>query len=190
MPRLPGRHQSVNAGTAIRALRLCFPDLPNAAFEAGMTGASWPGRLQNITGRLAALAPAGAELWLDGGHNEAGGRVLAEAMADLEDKAPRPLVLIYGALQTKDAVGFLRHFVGLAAGVFAAPVQGEQAGRAPEDIAAAARSLGLSVGTCDSAAAALRLLAARDWPVAPRILIAGSLYLVGEILAENGTPPA
>ena len=73
----------------------------------GMVSASWPGRLQNIgRGKLAALAPDGAELWLDGGHNEAGGRVLAEAMADFEDKAPRPLVLLYGGLQTKDAEGF------------------------------------------------------------------------------------
>jgi dihydrofolate synthase/folylpolyglutamate synthase len=189
LPRLAGRHQLVNAGTAIAALRQCLPELPFAAFETGVVKADWPGRLQNIgRGRLAALAPKGAELWLDGGHNEAGGRVLAEAMADCEDKASRPLVLLYGGLQSKDAAGFLRHFVGLAAEVFALPVRGEQAGRAPEEVVAIARSLGLKAESCSDAEAALRALARYDSP-SPRILIAGSLYLVGEILAANGTPP-
>ena len=190
LPRLAGRHQIVNAGTAIAAVRQCAPNLPLAAFERGMVSASWPGRLQNIgRGKLAALAPDGAELWLDGGHNEAGGRVLAEAMADFEDKAPRPLVLLYGGLQTKDAEGFLRHFAGLAAEVVAVPVRGEQAGRTPAEISALARGLGMKTDVQRGAEEALRALAARPWAVPPRILIAGSLYLVGEILAANGAPP-
>jgi dihydrofolate synthase/folylpolyglutamate synthase len=190
LPRLPGRHQVVNAGTAIAALRQCLPNLPLAAYEEGIVKATWPGRLQNLgRGRLAALAPKGAELWLDGGHNEAGGRALAEAMADFEDKAPRPLVLCYGALQTKDAAAFLRHFVGLATEVVALPVRGEQVGRAPEDVAATARSLGLMAQAGSSAEDALQNLARREWKTPPRILIAGSLYLVGDVLAANGTPP-
>ena len=190
LPRLPGRHQVVNAGTAIAALRQCLPNLPLAAYEEGIVKATWPGRLQNLgRGRLAALAPKGAELWLDGGHNEAGGRALAEAMADFEDKAPRPLVLCYGALQTKDAAAFLRHFVGLATEVVALPVRGEQVGRPPEDVAAAARSLGLTAQASSSAEDALQGLARREWKTPPRILIAGSLYLVGDVLAANGTLP-
>ncbi len=190
LPRLRGRHQIVNAGTAIAALRQCAPNLAPVAFERGMVSASWPGRLQNIgRGKLAALAPDGAELWLDGGHNEAGGKVLAEAMADFEDKAPRPLVLVYGALQTKDAAGFLRHFAGLAKEILAVPVRGEQAGRAPQEIAGLARGLGMKAEAWPGAEEALRALAGRTWAVPPRILIAGSLYLVGEILAANGTPP-
>ncbi|WP_298357795.1 folylpolyglutamate synthase/dihydrofolate synthase family protein [Rhodoblastus sp.] len=190
LPRLPGRHQIVNVGTAIAALRQCVPNISLAAFGRGIAAASWPGRLQNIgRGKLAALAPEGAELWLDGAHNEAGGRVLAEAMADFEDRSPRPLILLYGGLQTKDAAAFLRHFVGLAKDIFALPVRGEQAGRAPEEIAAIARGLGMHVEIHLHAEQALRALAARTWAVPPRILIAGSLYLVGEILAANGTPP-
>jgi dihydrofolate synthase/folylpolyglutamate synthase len=146
--------------------------------------------LQNIgRGRLAALAPEGAELWLDGGHNEAGGQALAEAMADFEDKASRPLVLLYGGLQTKDAGGFLRHFVGLASEVHALPVRGEQAGRAPQEVAAIAHRLGLDAQVQPDVEEALRALARRVWARPPRILIAGSLYLVGEILSANGTPP-
>jgi dihydrofolate synthase/folylpolyglutamate synthase len=190
MPRLPGRHQVINAGTAIAALRQCLPILPLAAFELGVARATWPGRLQNLNrGRLAELMPEGAELWLDGGHNEAGGRVLAEAMAEFEDKAPRPLVLLYGGLQTKDASGFLRHFVGLAAEVLALPVPGEQAGRSPDEVAAIAGALGIRSRPCSGVDEALGDLAGRNWPQPPRILIAGSLYLVGETLAANGTPP-
>lgn len=190
LPRLPGRHQLINAGAAVAALRLCFPGLPLAAYEAGVAKASWPGRLQNLgRGRLAALAPKGAELWLDGGHNEAGGRVLAEAMADFEDKTPRPLVLLYAVLQSKDAQAFLQHFRGLAGEVLTLPISGEQAGRDPEDVAALARDLGFKSHACASIGAALRELAARPWREAPRIVIAGSLYLAGEALAADGATP-
>ena len=132
LPRLPGRHQIVNAGTAIAALRQCVPESCHwRPSKRGMVSASWPGRLQNIgRGKLAALAPDGAELWLDGGHNEAGGRVLAEAMADFEDKAPRPLVLLYGGLQTKDAAGFPAPFRRSGGrGLSLCRCRGEQAGR-------------------------------------------------------------
>jgi dihydrofolate synthase/folylpolyglutamate synthase len=190
MPRLPGRHQLVNAGTAIAALRLCFPELPNAAYEAGAAKATWPGRLQNLgRGRLAALGPAGAEIWLDGGHNEAGGRVLAEAMADFEEKTPRPLILLYGCLHTKDPQAFLRHFAGLAAEVLALPVSGEQRGRAPSEIAACARALGIESRVVAGPEAGLRVLAGRNWTAPPRILIAGSLYLAGDVLAADGSTP-
>ncbi len=190
LPRLSGRHQLVNAGAAIAALRVCFPDLPTAAFEAGMVKAVWPGRLQRLgRGRLASLAPPGAELWLDGGHNEAGGRVLAEAMADFEEKAPRPLVLLYGALQTKDLLAFLRHFTGLAGDVLALPISGEQVGRSPEEVASQARDLGFRAHACASVEAALREISERKWPHPPRIIIAGSLYLAGEVLAADGAGP-
>jgi dihydrofolate synthase/folylpolyglutamate synthase len=146
--------------------------------------------LQNLSrGRLAALAPPGAELWLDGGHNEAGGRVLAEAMADFEEKTPRPLVLLYGCLQTKDPQAFLRHFAGLASEVVTLPVSGEQIGRAQEEIAGLARDLGFKARAASGPEAALRELAARDWTTPPRIMIAGSLYLVGEVLTADGSIP-
>ena len=86
-PRLPGRHQFTNAGTAIAALRRRASALPAAAIEAGLANVDWPARLQRLTGRCAvARAPAGAEIWLDGGHNPGAGLVVAEAMADLEER--------------------------------------------------------------------------------------------------------
>ena len=190
LPRLAGRHQHGNAATAIAALRAIAADLPTSALERGMLEADWPARLQRLRGGpLAALAPAQAEVWLDGAHNEAGGRVLAEAMADFEDQSPRPLTLICGTLTTKDTAGFLSHFKGLAQETLAVPISEEHAGRSAEEVAAIARGVGLSAAACDSVASALRFLAARDWPKPPRILIAGSLYLAGAVLEQNGDAP-
>jgi len=94
MPRLSGPHQIGNAGVAIATLRACFPDLPDDAFARGMTGVDWPARLQRLTrGALVERAPAGADVWLDGGHNEAGGKALAEAMAEMAAQSPRPLAV-------------------------------------------------------------------------------------------------
>jgi dihydrofolate synthase/folylpolyglutamate synthase len=190
LPRLAGRHQIQNAGTAIAALRQFDPLLADAAFEAGMVRVDWPARLQRLTvGPLHALAPDGAELWLDGGHNVAGGRVLGEAMADLEARMPRPLVIICGTLATKDTAGFLSAFRGLARQVIAVPIPGEHAGRAPQEVAAAAAKAGLRADCASSVAEALELIAAASWDETPRILIAGSLYLAGTVLEANGALP-
>jgi dihydrofolate synthase/folylpolyglutamate synthase len=190
LPRLAGRHQHGNAATAIAALRAILPDLPTRALERGLTDVDWPARLQRLrAGPLVALAPAQAEVWLDGAHNEAGGRALAEAMADFEEQRQRPLALICGILASKNAAGFLAHFKGLAQETLAVPIAGEHAGRAAEEVAAIARGVGLSAAACDSVASALSFLAARAWEKPPRILIAGSLYLAGQVLEENGAAP-
>ncbi|WP_395666511.1 bifunctional folylpolyglutamate synthase/dihydrofolate synthase [Methylocella sp.] len=190
LPRLPGRHQIENAATAVALARLIAPELPAEAFERGLLQVEWPARLQNIVkGRLVELAPAGAEIWLDGGHNEDGGRAVAEAMADFGERAERPLVLVCGTLTTKDTGAFLRAFAGLAQEAIAVPVRADLYGKPAAEVAAAAKAAGVDAAACDSVADALRFLAAREWPTPPRILIAGSLYLAGEALALNGTPP-
>jgi len=123
-PRLYGRHQYENAGLAIAALRAIKRfAIPPAAYEAGMTKADWPARLHRLgQGRLVDLAPAGSELWLDGGHNPDGGRAVAAALADLEERVSRPLVLIVGMLASKDCQGFLNNFAGLARRMIAVPI--------------------------------------------------------------------
>ncbi len=190
MPKLRGRHQLQNVAAAIATLRLVAPDLPASAYERGVVDAVWPARLQQLkTGELLALAPPGAELWLDGGHNEAGGQALAAAMGEFEDRTPRPLALICGTLATKDTTAFLRPFRGLVAQVYAVPIAGEHSARTADDVAQAARAAGLTAQSYDDVESALRGIAARDWMVPPRILIAGSLYLAGEVLAANGTLP-
>jgi dihydrofolate synthase/folylpolyglutamate synthase len=191
LPRLAGRHQHVNAGTAIAALRAAgYGGLPARAFEQGMLGADWPARLQRLSrGKLVELLPPRAELWLDGGHNPDGGRVLAQAMADLADRNPAPLVMIAGLLSTKDALSTLGHFKGLAQGLIAVPIQNTLVARPAEEVAGLAREVGLNAEVAGSVEQALREIAGRAWAVPPRILICGSLYLAGEVLSANGTLP-
>ena len=188
-PKLYGRHQFENAGTAIAALRVAGLKLPAAAFEAGMTKVDWPARMQRLShGRLAALLPPESELWLDGGHNADGGRAIAAALADLEERVSRPLVLVVGMLSTKDNEGFLRNFSGLARRVIAVPIHQDKAVPAAA-LADIARSIGIPAFARDDVDSAIETAGKLDLEPAPRVLITGSLYLAGEVLAANGTPP-
>jgi dihydrofolate synthase / folylpolyglutamate synthase len=188
-PRLYGRHQFENAGTAIAALRASGLKLPPAAFESGMTRVEWPARMQRLShGKLLSLLPAESELWLDGGHNADGGRVIAGALADLEERVSRPLVLIVGMLSTKDSEGFLRNFSGLARRVITVPIHQDKAVPAAE-LAEIAGSVGIPAISRDAVENALTVAGRLDLAPAPRVLITGSLYLAGEVLAANGTPP-
>ncbi len=188
-PHLPGRHQFTNAGTAIAALRSSGLNLSQPAVERGLENVQWPARLQRLTaGALVGRAGKDVELWLDGGHNPGAGAVIAEAMADLEERVPRPLVFIVGMLSTKDPVGFLRPFAGLANRVYTVPAPSD-AGRDPEELAGVARQAGLRAEAKESVEAALDAIAAEKWQASPRVLICGSLYLAGRVLDLNGTPP-
>lgn len=191
-PKLYGRHQFENAGLAIAALRAIKPfKISPAAYEAGMIKADWPARLQRLAqGRLVELAPAGSELWLDGGHNPDGGRAIAAALADLEERVSRPLVLIVGMLASKDCEGFLGNFTGLVRRMIAVPVPGAEKGMSAEAVADAARAIGLPATSRDNLIEALDAARKLDLDPPPRILITGSLYLAGEVLRENGTLPA
>ena len=191
-PKLYGRHQFENAGLAIAALRAIKPfKIAPAAYEAGMIKADWPARLQRLAqGRLVELAPAGSELWLDGGHNPDGGRAIAAALADLEERVSRPLVLIVGMLASKDCEGFLSNFTGLVRRMIAVPVPGAEKGMSAEAVADAARAIGLPATSRDNLIEALEAARKLDLDPPPRILITGSLYLAGEVLRENGTLPA
>jgi dihydrofolate synthase/folylpolyglutamate synthase len=188
-PKLYGRHQFENAGTAIAGLRAAGLKLPVAAFEAGMTKVEWPARMQRLAhGRLATLLPPESELWLDGGHNADGGRAVADALADLEERVSRPLVLVVGMLSTKDAGGFLRNFSGLARRVITVPVHQDKSVPAGA-LADIAHSIGIPAIARDTVESALSVAGKLDLEPAPRVLITGSLYLAGEVLAANGTPP-
>jgi dihydrofolate synthase / folylpolyglutamate synthase len=190
-PKLIGRHQFINAGTAIAALRTAgFEGFEAEAFEAGLTRAEWPGRLQRLNrGRLPEIAPSGCEIWLDGGHNADGGRVLAAAMADQSERSDAPLVLIAGMLGTKDSQAFFKNFSGLAREVIAVPIAGQIAARPAEEVASIAGSVGLTTSIASSVESALASLHNYVWDRPPRVLICGSLYLAGEVLAANGTLP-
>ncbi len=185
MPALVGRHQVINAGTAVvAALEAKKLDIGEKAIEQGLVAARWPARMQRLSsGPLPALLSEGCELWLDGGHNPAAGRFLAQTLADLEDRAPKPLYLVVGMMGLKDAAGFLGHFRGLVKGVVTVPIPGaHEAPFAPEALADVARSLGFTAEPAADIDIALRQVEAAS-PGAKRILIAGSLYLAGHVLA-------
>jgi dihydrofolate synthase/folylpolyglutamate synthase len=191
-PRLVGAHQIANAATAIAALRAqdLFP-LDDAMIEKGLTTVSWPARMQRLTyGPLLDDAPEGAELWLDGGHNPHAAAAIARALADLEEKRPRPLYLVTGMLNTKDPAGFFAHFRGLARHVSTIDIPGEVNALKAGALYDAARAAGLKADPADDLGDALDQITARAMLDAgeppPRILICGSLYLAGRILAQNG----
>jgi dihydrofolate synthase/folylpolyglutamate synthase len=188
-PRLFGRHQFDNAGLAIATLRaLDALRIDAAAFEAGIVAAEWPARMQRLgSGALVDQAPPGCEIWLDGGHNAEGGRVAAAALGDLEERVSRPLVVIAGMMANKDAGAFLANFAGLTRHVMAVQIPGRDQAMPPERLADAARRLGMRVEISESVEAALHSLTALVYEVPPRILITGSLYLAGHVLAVNGT---
>ncbi len=189
-PRLAGPHQFDNAGTAIAALRAAGLGLPASAFEQGLVKAEWPARMQRLAhGTLKDLLPEGSELWLDGGHNADGGRAVASAVGEIEERVPRPLVLIVGMLTTKDAAGFLRNFAGLARRVIAVPIPKQDKSYTGEALANVAREAGIPADSADTLQDALRAIGALALAPPPRVLIAGSLYFAGEALRQNGTPP-
>ena len=190
-PKLFGRHQFDNAGLAIATLRaLDILKIDTAAYEAGIVSAEWPARMQRLAaGALLDQAPPGCEIWLDGGHNAEGGRVVAAALGDLEERVSRPLVVIVGMMANKDAGAFLANFAGLTRHIIAVPIPGRDSAMSPDRLADAARALGMRVETLGSVEAALSSLARLAYEVPPRILITGSLYLAGHVLAANGTPP-
>lgn len=191
-PRLPGRHQFANAAAAIAAVKAAGFPVNERSADKAMASVTWPGRMQRLPqGALSELAPKGAEVWVDGGHNPGAGIVIAEALTEQEEKFPRPLFLISGMINTKDQTGYFKPFHGMARHVYTVPVTMSDAGVPNEELAVRATEAGLSAEPVSSVANALMLL--RDtWDEnepAPRILIGGSLYLVGEVLAANGTPP-
>ncbi|TFF19115.1 bifunctional folylpolyglutamate synthase/dihydrofolate synthase [Jiella endophytica] len=191
LPRLPGRHQIVNAATAIAALRQGPMPPSDAAVEKGMASVEWFGRMQRITtGPLLDIAVEGAEIWIDGGHNPGAGVAIAETLADMEERVQRPLFLIAGMINTKEPVGFFSAFAGMARRVFTVPVNMSEAGINPDELADAAIEAGLDAEPSNSVEEAIRLVSA-NWQMvpAPRFLICGSLYLVGEVLGRNGLAP-
>ena len=187
LPRLIGRHQLENAGAAIATLRHLPFSVDEAAIATGLQNVEWPARLQPIPfGPIVDAAPPGAEIWLDGGHNPAAGEVLASAIAELEERNPRPLYLVAGMLTSKDASGFFAPFEGLAREVVTVPIPDVEASFDAGELANDAARAGLTARVAASVEDALGSLP-RTEPV--RVLICGSLYLAGHVLKIQETVP-
>ncbi|MGF1477434.1 MAG: bifunctional folylpolyglutamate synthase/dihydrofolate synthase [Geminicoccaceae bacterium] len=182
MPALPGRHQIVNAGTAVALARNLGPLAPDKdAIASGLQAVEWAGRLQRVSdGPLRHLVRDGDELWLDGGHNPSAGEVLATFFKGLP---PKNLRIIIGMLEVKDAHGFLAPLAPLVDQAFTVEIPGERSSMDARALAGRAGELGINATPCPSIPAAL---AEASQGADARIAILGSLYLIGHVLSLNG----
>ena len=183
-PGLIGPHQLENAGIAVASARaLGWPALDGRAIQTGIASARWPGRLQRLEGGLlSARLGQDRELWIDGGHNRAAGEALARMAEGWSD---RPLQVVMGHLAVRPPEEFLAPLADRIASFHGVPVPGAYACHAPEALADAARALGLKAHSSPDTARALDDIA-RHHPGPARVLICGSLYLAGSVLAEEG----
>lgn len=187
-PGLVGAHQAMNAGTAAM-LALSLGLTPEVIGE-GVRRARWPARMQPLVRgpQAAPVLAVGGELWLDGGHNPHGAAAAAGFIASLQARDPRPFVLLCGLLGNKDSEGFLSAFKALAPdAVIALPIGSSPSGLTPDALAALAAAAGFQAQAATSVAdgIARALLVA---PQRPRLLICGSLYLAGDVLADGNLP--
>jgi dihydrofolate synthase/folylpolyglutamate synthase len=191
LPRLQGAHQAMNAALAIAMLRHQNSILVrDSALKAALGWAEWPARLQRLgAGPLADLLPRSAELWLDGGHNPGAARAVADFFRS-HVPAGRPFHIVFGLLESKDAVGVLKPFRNRSITLHTVPIEGH-AHHAPGALAAAAREEGITAIPARDIADALGWIARHaDRAAPPIVLILGSLYLAGEVLRANGQVPA
>ena len=186
LPRLVGRHQMANAGTAVAALR-AVPDLfdNDVAIAKGLQNVRWPARMQRLTyGPLSEKTGGSVDLWLDGGHNPHAAQALSQTLADMDERSPRPLHLIVGMMRGKDPAAFLQPFQGLVKHVTTVPIEGED-GFSARALYEYARKAGFEADMATDPQDALDQILARRRD-RPRVLICGSLYLAGQVLQENG----
>ena len=192
LPRLAGRHQLANAAAALATVSAAGFEISQESGERAMESVVWPARMQRLSeGRFPELLPEGSELWLDGGHNPHAAAMIAETLAGMQDRTERPLFLIAGMINTKDATGYFHAFEGMVRHVFTVPVTESEAGVDPERLADDAEAAGLTAQPMKSVEEVLRLLG-EGWnrlEPPPRVLIGGSLYLAGAVLRDNGTFP-
>lgn len=183
-PALPGAHQIANAAQAVILAR-AFPgvDITAAHIAKGLTDVVWPARLQRLRqGPIVDVLPAGWELWLDGGHNPDAGQAIGAHVQQLW--GDRPLHLICGMIESKDPTGFLKPFAGLAESLHCVTIPGEKAAIPATDLVRMAEAAGLRAVTAPDALDAAREIV-RAHPVPARLMICGSLYLAGRILAGH-----
>jgi dihydrofolate synthase/folylpolyglutamate synthase len=185
-PSLTGDHQITNAATAaIAAKQFTHLGISDNAIRCGIQNARWPGRLQPLDGASAKLLPAGWSLWLDGGHNAAASEALAAVAKQWNDQ---PLHLIFGFLNSRDPQEFLGPLAKHLSTLQAVPIPGEDASLSATETADAAKQLGIATEEAEGFAEALhRIVEQAKSP--GRILICGSLYLAGAVLAYEEAPP-
>ncbi len=191
LPSLVGTHQIENAGLAIAACLEFFDQMGKGlsadAISKGLRSARWPGRLQLLErGRLHHMLPEGSEIWLDGGHNDHAGQAVAAFVNQIQGRDPRPLAIIVGMLASRDPKTYLQHVAPLADMGAAVPLLSTGEGHDPAALIDTAREYDLELRPASSIKEALAQFFSED--AAVRVMFCGSLYLVGDAIAANGTP--
>ncbi|AQR73070.1 folylpolyglutamate synthase/dihydrofolate synthase family protein [Sphingomonas sp. LM7] len=187
LPALAGPHQPGNLALAIAMLRhQRVLAVPTEALHTAARTARWPARMQHLSpGPLTTLLPEGAELWLDGGHNTNAAEAVSAAVARIA--GGRPVHLVLGMLENKDAEAMIARFARIASSLVAVPVPGHPH-HSPERLAALAQQAGIAATQAADIPAALAAIRP-DPRGAPLVLILGSLYLAGTALEANDELP-
>ncbi len=191
LPKLAGEHQLENAALAIAAIRSANIEVSSEAFAKGMRNVTWPGRLEKLPcGKITKQLLDHSDIWIDGGHNPSAGEAIAAELVRQDAMTSRKTLLVCGMINTKEPFGYFKPYEALDAEVFAIPVAMSEASIAPETLVEVAQSAGLTTQCFVSLQAAIcevskRLKQTPDM----RILFCGSLYMVGEVLELNETPP-
>ena len=179
LPKLIGQHQIENAGTAIAAMREL--SIPDEACKESMKNVYWPASMQRLeSGPLVKMANE-SEIWLDGGHNQAAGIAISNALEQLPKG--RTNILICGMLKTKDLKAFLNPLFNSAKFLYVIRIQGEENSNSAETIVNQAMEIGFSAFKTQKVSdAILQIIKAHP---NSRIIICGSLFLAGKILQDN-----
>lgn len=188
LPNLVGTHQITNAGAALEAVYQAGFRLSEQTISYALRNIYWPARMQHLThGYLIDQLSPGIDLWLDGGHNPAAGKVVAAELTQWRKKSNRPIIMIVGMLNTKDAVGYFRPLANLIDKVYTIPLTDNTAGACPIILAESAQKVGLVATPQAHLQNALHKINIEHKDAI--VLIGGSLYLAGDILRDNKTPP-
>lgn len=191
LPKLIGEHQLDNAALAIAAIRLADIEVSPEAFAQGMLNVTWPGRLEKLPeGKITKQLKNHSDVWIDGGHNPSAGEAIAAELSRQNSGANRKTLLICGMINTKEPYGYFKPFEALGAEVITVPVAMSEASITSDELTKIAKQAGLKTKSAPSLLAAIE--EASSYLVENpdlRILFCGSLYMVGEVLALNQTPP-
>ncbi len=191
-PALIGAHQIQNAGLALRCLEVLGITFDANCLHKGMQNTVWPARVQKLeSGKLLAQSTR-SELWLDGAHNAHGAKALAEAMAQLakplQPEQPK-WIMVFGTLNTRPAADFLKQMRPLIDTIYTLTIPDQPASYDGTELRDIAVELGINAQACNSLEEAMQRIAADKDNTALPVMICGSLYLGGYVLAQNQTLP-
>ncbi|WP_144753299.1 bifunctional folylpolyglutamate synthase/dihydrofolate synthase [Bartonella saheliensis] len=188
LPNLIGDYQIANAGASLEAVYQAGFHLSEQVIRDALKNIYWPARMQHLThGYLVDKLSPKFDLWLDGGHNPAAGKVIAAELTQWRKKTDRPIIMIAGMINTKDAVGYFCPLASLVEKIYTIPLINNNASICPINLAESAQKAGIFASPQAHLQDALHKI--KEEYQEAIVFIGGSLYLAGDILRDNKTPP-